>query len=94
MGDTAVVTSYLQIIIPETAAEPIEVPGHGSTRGFRLHRVFANRWELVRTPEGWEIERRFARRIGLEAARELLARGLDANGNGHSLNLAQSAQGE
>ena len=29
--------------------DPVEVPNHGSSKGFRVHRMTANRWELVRT---------------------------------------------
>ena len=28
-GDTAVVTSYLQILVPQTQGDPVEVPNHG-----------------------------------------------------------------
>ena len=48
-GDTAMVTSYLQIITPHPTAEPHEVPNHGVSKGFRIHRVGSNRWDLVRT---------------------------------------------
>jgi hypothetical protein len=72
-GDEAVVTSYLQIITPHPTAEPIEVPNHGATKGFRIHRVGANRWELKRTAAGWKIKRRTLRPLdGSEPARELL----------------------
>jgi hypothetical protein len=72
-GDEAVVTSYLQIITPHPTAEPLEVPNHGATRGFRIHRVGANRWELKRTPQGWKIKRRTLRPLdGSEPAREIL----------------------
>ncbi len=72
-GDTAVATSYLQILMPHPTAEPIELSGHGTTRGFRIHRVGANRWELVRTGEGWRIKRRTLRPLdGTAPARELL----------------------
>jgi hypothetical protein len=72
-GDAAVVTSYLQIITPHPTAEPYEVPNHGVTKGFRIHRVGANRWELVRTADGWKIKRRTLRPLdGTEPARELL----------------------
>jgi hypothetical protein len=74
-GDEAVVTSYLQILTPHPTAEPVEVPNHGSSKGFRIHRVGANRWELVRTPAGWKIKRRTLRPLdGSEPARELLGR--------------------
>lgn len=72
-GDTAVVTSYLQIITPHPTAAPHEVPNHGVTNGFRIHRVGANRWEIVRTDQGWKIKRRTLRPLdGSEPARELL----------------------
>ena len=72
-GDSAVVTSYLQIITPHPTAEPHEVPNHGVTKGFRIHRVGSNRWELVRTPAGWKIKRRTLRPLdGTEPAREIL----------------------
>jgi hypothetical protein len=72
-GDTAVATSYLQILTPHPTAEPHEVPNHGVTKGFRIHRVAANRWELVRTGQGWKIKRRTTRSLdGTEPARELL----------------------
>src|SRR5262249_20451593 len=57
-GDTAVVTSYLQILVPQTQGEAVEVPNHGSSKVFRVHRMTANRWELVRTSQGWKIKRR------------------------------------
>jgi hypothetical protein len=72
-GDSAIVTSYLQIITPHPDAAPHEVPNHGTTRGFRIHRVGANRWELVRSASGWKIKRRTLRPLdGTEPARELL----------------------
>ena len=72
-GDTATVMSYLQIITPHPTAEMHEVPNHGKTKGFRIHRVSANRWELIRTAAGWKIKRRTLRPLdGSEPARELL----------------------
>src|ERR1700686_635969 len=72
-GNTAVVTSYLQILTPDASAEPVEVPGHGASKGFRIHRVGANRWELVRTSAGWKIKRRTLRSLdGSDAARAIL----------------------
>ena len=79
-GDTAVVTSYLQILTPNHSAEPVEVPDHGASKGFRIHRVGANRWELVRTPDGWKIKRRTLRPLdGSEPARDILRRALEGN---------------
>ena len=72
-GDTAVVVSYLQILTPRKSGETIEVPNHGGSRGYHIHRVVTNRWELVRTRSGWKIKRRTLRLVdGSEPARELL----------------------
>src|SRR4029079_6223287 len=60
-GDTAMVISYLQILGPQTQGEPVEVPNHGTSKGFRVHRMGANKWELVRTPEGWKFKSRSLR---------------------------------
>lgn len=72
-GDEAVVISYLQILTPDWPAQPVDVPGHGASKGFRIHRIGANRWELVRTAQGWKIKRRTLRPLdGSAPAREIL----------------------
>ena len=72
-GDEAVVTSYLQILTPNKTGEPVEVPNHGSSRGYHIHRVVTNRWELKRTAQGWKIKRRSLRLVdGSEPSREIL----------------------
>jgi hypothetical protein len=72
-GDTAVAISYLQIITPHPGAPPMDVSGHGTSTGFRIHRVGANRWELARTQDGWKVTRRTLRPLdGSEDARDLL----------------------
>ena len=53
-GDRAVAISYLQVLVPDRVGPVFEVPNHGSSRGFHVHRVSANRWEFVRTEEGWK----------------------------------------
>ena len=72
-GDTAFAISYLQILVPDRVGPLFDVPNHGSSRGFHVHRVSANRWEFVRTDEGWKIKRRTLRPLdGGEPAREIL----------------------
>jgi SnoaL-like domain len=72
-GDCATVTSYLQILTPHPTDAPHEVPNHGTSTGFRIHRVAANRWDLERTNDGWKIRRRTVRTIdGTEPPREIL----------------------
>ena len=76
-GDSAIVTSYLQILVPQTQGDAVEVPNHGSSKGFRVHRMTANRWELVRTAAGWKIKRRTLRQLdGSEPARRILRRAI------------------
>ena len=78
-GDTAVAISYLQILVPDRVGPVFEVPNHGSSRGFHVHRVSANRWEFVRTEEGWKISRRTLRPLdGTAPARDILKRALGA----------------
>jgi hypothetical protein len=78
-GDTAVVVSYLQILTPKKNGEAVEVPNHGASRGYHIHRVVTNRWELVRTPSGWKIERRTLRLVdGSQPSRDILRGALPA----------------
>jgi hypothetical protein len=72
-GDDAVVISYLQILTPNKSGEAIEVPNHGASRGYHIHRVVTNRWELRRTASRWKIKRRSIRLVdGSEPSREIL----------------------
>jgi hypothetical protein len=72
-GDRATVTSYLQILTPNKSGAAIEVPNHGASRGYHIHRVVTNRWELMRTATGWKIKRRTIRLVdGSEPSREIL----------------------
>jgi hypothetical protein len=76
-GDTAAVTSYLQILTPNKIGPAVEVPNHGASRGYHIHRVVTNRWELVRTAAGWKIKRRTIRLVdGSEPSREILREAL------------------
>lgn len=73
-GDRAVAISYLQIVTPNRGAPPVEVAGHGTTSGFRIHRAGANRWDFERTKNGWKVTRRTLRPLdGSPEARELLS---------------------
>jgi hypothetical protein len=72
-GDTAFAISYLQIVVPDRVGPEFDVPNHGKTRGFHIHRISANRWDFVRTPAGWKIKRRRLRSLdGSEEARDIL----------------------
>jgi len=77
-GDTAVAISYLQILVPDRVGPVFDVPNHGSSRGFHVHRVSANRWEFVRTEQGWKISRRTLRPLdGTAPARDILKGALE-----------------
>lgn len=78
-GDTAFAISYLQILVPDRVGPLFEVPNHGASRGFHVHRVSANRWEFVRTEAGWKIKRRTLRSLdGSAPARDILRGALEA----------------
>jgi hypothetical protein len=63
---------------PDREAAPRELPNHGTTNGYRVHRVVSNRWELVRTDAGWKIKSRHMEPIdGTAPAREILAGALE-----------------
>jgi hypothetical protein len=57
-GDTAVAVSYLALITPDPQGEPWELANHGTSQGYRIHRVLANRWLLERGSDGWRIASR------------------------------------
>ena len=77
-GDTAYVTSYLQIVHPDRESAPRELPNHGTTTGFRIHRVVTNRWTLVRTKTGWKIAKRHMEPIdGTQWYRDILTEALE-----------------
>ncbi|HLI20422.1 MAG TPA: nuclear transport factor 2 family protein [Stellaceae bacterium] len=71
-GDRAVATSYLQILAADPDGKPFELSAHGTSRGFRVLRLSVNRWELVRTPQGWRIKSRSVRGMDTPGSRELL----------------------
>jgi len=80
-GDTAFAISYLQILVPDRVGPMFEVPNHGSSQGFHVHRVSANRWDFVRTEDGWRIKRRKLRSLdGSAPASEILCDALTPSG--------------
>jgi hypothetical protein len=57
-GDQAIVTSYLQILHLNHEGAPRDLPNHGTSQGYRIHRVVVNRWELEKVKGQWMIRRR------------------------------------
>lgn len=77
-GDTAVVTSYLLIVHLDHEGRTRELPNHGLSLGYRIHRVVVNRWELIRSNGRWMIARRTLLPVdGTDGPRKLLRQGLE-----------------
>ncbi|HBK45167.1 MAG TPA: nuclear transport factor 2 family protein [Xanthomonadaceae bacterium] len=78
-GDAAVVTSYLMIVHLDHEGRSRELPNHGVSPGYRIHRAVVNRWELERHHGRWRIARRTLLPVdGSDAQLDLLRDGLDA----------------
>jgi hypothetical protein len=76
-GDVAFVTSYLMIVHLDHEGEPRELPNHGESLGYRIHRAVVNRWELERLGHRWVIRKRTLLPVdGSDVHQELLRRGL------------------
>ncbi|MEV4515534.1 nuclear transport factor 2 family protein [Dactylosporangium sp. NPDC049525] len=62
-GDRAVATAYSQLVLRDEA-----------TDSFRIWRTGANRWEFVRTAQGWQVTHRVNRQLdGSAEARDLFS---------------------
>ena len=76
-GDNAIVTSYLLVLHLDHQGASRELPNHGSSSGYRIHRAVVNRWELEHHDSRWKIRRRTLLPVdGSDAPRELLSHGL------------------
>lgn len=77
-GDAAIVTSYLMIVHLDHEGQPRDLPNHGVSNGYRIHRVVVNRWELTRCDRRWMIAKRTLLPVdGSELHQRLLRKGLD-----------------
>ncbi|SHH09277.1 nuclear transport factor 2 family protein [Pollutimonas bauzanensis] len=77
-GDVAVVTSYLMIVHVDHEGEPRDLPNHGVSTGYRIHRAVVNRWELERCDSRWIIKKRtLLPADGSNIHQELLRKGLN-----------------
>lgn len=83
-GDVAIVTSYLLIVHLDHEGESRELPNHGRSSGYRIHRAVVNRRGEspgVEAPRGgrWKIAKRTLLPVdGSEKHQQLLRRNLDA----------------
>jgi len=77
-GDVAVVTSYLMIVHLDHDGRPCDLPNHGISTGYRIHRAVVNRWELERRHGRWMITKRTLLPVdGSDIHQELLRSGLN-----------------
>lgn len=77
-GDVAVVTSYLMIVHLDHDGQPRDLPNHGVSTGYRIHRAVVNRWELERAHGRWMITKRTLLPVdGSDIHQELLRSGLN-----------------
>ena len=57
---------------------PRDLPNHGTSNGYQIHRVVANRWQFERRGGRWKVAKRALLPMdGSDAPRSLLRRGLD-----------------
>lgn len=75
-GDEAVATGYLLVVIPDASAPPVTLPGKGVVGALSIYHLTVNRWDMIRSPEGWKVTRRTIRPLASEEARSMLLSGL------------------
>jgi hypothetical protein len=77
MGDSAVATGYLLIVMPDSAASHVKMPGKGISPGFSIYQITMNEYKLVRTLEGWKVSQRKVRPISAANARDILKEAIE-----------------
>jgi ketosteroid isomerase-like protein len=76
-GDSAIATGYLLIVMPDTAASHVNLPGKGVSPGFSIYQLTVNRWELLRTTEGWKVTQRTVRPITSNDSRAIVGHAIE-----------------
>jgi SnoaL-like domain len=76
-GDSAVATGYLLIVMPDTAASHVKLPGKGVSPGFSIYQLTINRWELVRTHDGWKVSKRTVRPLSSSDSHDILKQAIE-----------------
>jgi ketosteroid isomerase-like protein len=76
-GDSAIATGYLLIVMPDTAASHVNLPGKGASPGFSIYQLTVNRWELLRTTEGWKVTQRTVRPITSNDSRAIVGHAIE-----------------
>ncbi len=78
-GDSAIATGYLLIVMPDTAASHVSLPGKGVSPGFSIYQLTVNRWELVRTTAGWKVARRTVIPLNNSDSKNILEQAIEGN---------------
>jgi SnoaL-like domain len=76
MGDSAVATGYLLIVMPDSAASHVKLPGKGVSSGFSIYQLTVNQWQLVRTTDGWKVSQRTVRPLSSNDSHDILKQAL------------------
>jgi hypothetical protein len=79
MGDSAVATGYLLIVMPDSAASHVKLAGKGVSTGFSIYQVTVNKYTLLRTTDGWKVSQRIVRPISAADARAIIQKTIDEN---------------
>jgi hypothetical protein len=76
-GDTAVATGYLLVVMPDTTASHVKLPGKGTSPGFSIYQLTVNQWKLLRTTDGWKVTNRTVRPISSTDSRAILQQAIE-----------------
>jgi SnoaL-like domain len=76
-GDSAIATGYLLIVMPDTAASHVNLPGKGVSPGFSIYQLTLNSWKLVRTLSGWKVSQRTVRPITSNDSHNILVNAIE-----------------
>lgn len=78
-GDSAVALGYLLIVMPDAAASHVKLAGKGVSPGFSIYQVTVNKYNLVRTTDGWKVSQRIVRPISAIDAQNIISKVMKEN---------------
>lgn len=78
-GNTAVATGYLLIVVPDTTASHVKLPGKGTSPGFTIYQLTVNQWKLLRTTEGWKVTNRTVRPLSSADSHAIIQQAIEMN---------------
>ena len=76
-GDTAVATGYLLVVMPDTTASHVKLPGKGTSPGFSIYQLTVNQWKLLRTTDGWKVTNRTVRPLSSADSHAILQQAIE-----------------